>query len=136
MKSDTDIQSKALAVLRVVVGVVFLMHGGQKLFVLGIQGVAGFMEHLHIPLPMAAAVVLTAVEFLGGAALVVGLFTRWAASLIAFDMAMAILLVKWSGGFFNPSGFEYELTLLTASLVLALAGPGAASVDGALTKRE
>ena len=84
----------------------------------------------------AAAVVLTLVEFVGGALLVLGLFTRWAAWLLAIDMVVAILLVHLKKGFFNPQGFEYPLTLLAANIAIALAGPGAASVDGVIRTRE
>jgi putative oxidoreductase len=119
----------------VVVGIAFLMHGWQKLFVLHFAGVAGFFGHLGIPLPMVAAVVVTLVEFLGGIALVLGLFTRWAAWLLAIDMVVAILQVHLKGGFFLPQGYEYALALLAANIALALTGPGAASVDGVLGKK-
>ena len=49
------LQSCGLTVLRVVVGIVFLMHGYQKLFHMHIHGVAGFFGHLGIPLPLVAA---------------------------------------------------------------------------------
>jgi putative oxidoreductase len=48
---------------------------------------------------------VTAVEFLGGLAVAVGVFTRWAAARIAIDMAVAILAVRLGGGFFAPNGF-------------------------------
>ena len=89
-----------------------------------------------MPAPAAAAVVLTLVEFVGGALLVLGLFTRWAAWLLAIDMVVAILLVHLKKGFFNPQGFEYPLTLLATNIAIALAGPGAASVDGVIRTRE
>jgi len=135
MSNGSNQGSWGLTILRVVVGIAFLMHGWQKLFVLHFAGVAGFLGHLGIPLPMVTAVVLTLVEFLGGAALVLGLFTRWAAWLLAIDMLVAILLVHLKGGFFLPQGFEYALALLAANIALALTGPGAASVDGALAKK-
>lgn len=116
-------------VLRVIVGLVFLMHGGQKLFVYGFGGVAGSMAKLGIPLPGLSAVVVTTVEFLGGAALMAGLFTRWAAALLTINMLVAILAVHYKNGFFLPAGYEYALTLLGASLSLTLAGSGAAAVE-------
>ena len=123
-----------LAILRVVVGIVFLMHGGQKLFIFGFHNVAGFMQQLGIPLPQVAGVVVTLVEFLGGLALLLGLFTRWAALLIACDMLVAVTVVHLRGGFFLPKGFEYALTMLAASVTLALAGPGAGALDTLLRR--
>ncbi len=116
-------------VLRVIVGLVFLMHGGQKLFVYGFGGVAGAMASMGIPFPGLSAVVVTAVEFLGGAALMAGLFTRWAAALLAIQMLVAVLAIHYKNGFFLPAGYEYALTLLGASLSLTLAGSGAAAVE-------
>ena len=135
MSNGSNLQSWGLTILRAVVGIVFLIHGGQKLFVFGFHGVAGFMSQIGIPLPAVSAVVVTLVEFLGGAALFLGLFTRWAALLVAIDMVVAILVVHLKGGFFNPQGYEYPLTLLAACVALALVGPGAAPVDGMLRKR-
>ncbi len=120
--------------LRVVVGLVFLMHGGQKLFVYGLSGAAGAMTQMGIPLPGLAAVVVTFVELLGGLAIITGLFTRWAGVLLAIDMTVAILKVRIGGGFFAPSGFEFELTLLGAALTLAAVGAGSVSVDRLLDR--
>jgi putative oxidoreductase len=129
-------QSWGITVLRVVVGVVFLAHGWQKLFEFGFHGVAGFFAGAGIPLPFVSAVVVTLVEFLGGIALVLGLLTRWAAALNGFDMVVAVLVVHIKKGFITPGGFEHPLTLLAACVALVMLGPGAASVDGALAKRE
>jgi putative oxidoreductase len=115
---------------------VFLAHGAQKVFTYGHAGVTGMLGSMGFPLPGVLSVVLMAVEFLGGAALVLGFLTRWAAGLNAFDMVVAILFVHLKNGFFSPGGFEFPLTLLAACILLALHGPGAASVDGALAKRE
>jgi len=134
--SNGSNQSWGLTILRLVVGIVFLAHGAQKVFVLGHGGVTGMLASIRIPLPSVMAVVLMAVEFLGGAALVLGLLTRWAAALIGFDMIIAILAVHLKGGFFSPKGVEFPLTLLAACIALVMVGPGAASVDGALVKRE
>jgi putative oxidoreductase len=136
MSNGSNQQAWGLALLRAVVGVVFVVHGGQKLFLFGFHGVAAFMGQIGIPVPAAAAVVVTLVEFLGGLALLLGLFTRWAALLVAADMMVAILVVHLKAGFFNPKGYEYPLTLLGACLTLALTGPGASSVDGLLRKRK
>ena len=115
--------------LRAVVGIVFLMHGGQKLFVYGFDGTTNAMIQMGIPLPAVSAVVVALVEFLGGVALLTGLWARWAALLLVGDMAVAILAVRLKGGFFAPRGFEFELTLLGAALTVALIGPGRGPLD-------
>ena len=129
-------QSWGITVLRVVVGVVFLAHGWQKLFELGFHGVAGFFGGAGIPLPFVSAVIVTLVEFAGGIALILGLLTRWAAALNGFDMIVAILVVHLKNGFMKPGGYEHPLIMLAACVALLMVGPGAASVDGALAKRE
>jgi putative oxidoreductase len=115
--------------LRAVVGTVFLMHGGQKFFVYGIDGTTGAMEQMGIPLPALSAVLVALVEFLGGAAILTGFWTRWAALLLMGDMTVAILAVRLPGGFFAPNGLEFELTLLGAAFTLALLGPGRGPLD-------
>jgi putative oxidoreductase len=118
-----------LTVLRVVTGVIFLMHGWQKLTDFGVSGVTGMFTGLGIPLPHVFAIIVTAVELVGGAMLIIGLGTRWAALLISVDMVVAILLVHLRNGFFSPKGIEHPLSLLAAALCLVLAGSGAGSVD-------
>jgi putative oxidoreductase len=120
-----------LLVLRAVVGVVFVVHGGQKLFAFGLAGTAGFLGSLGIPLPTVAAVGLIAVELLGGLALLLGAGTRAAAALLAADMLVAMLTVHLRGGFFVPEGVEFVLTLFGACLALVGLGAGPWSVDGA-----
>lgn len=122
-------QSFGLAVLRIVVGVVFLAHGYQKLFKVGIQGVAGMFGHFGIPASGVAAVVVTLIEFVGGILLVTGLATRIPAALLAIDMLVAVLVVHMKHGFFGPMGVEFPLTLLAATICLALSGGGAASLN-------
>jgi putative oxidoreductase len=122
------LQSWGLTVLRVTVGIVFLVHGYQKLFTFGFHGVAAMLGHMGIPLPAFFAVAVTLVEFVGGLLLIVGVATRIAAAFVAVDMLVAILFVHAKHGFFNPGGVEFPLTLLAASICLVLAGGGALSL--------
>jgi|SRR5580704_16143422 putative oxidoreductase len=128
MSNGSGMKSCGTAVLRVVVGVIFLMHGWQKLSQ-GFHDVGGFLGSLGIPLPGLAAVVLTLVELLGGIALILGLLTRYAATFLAVDMLVAIITYHLKNGFFAPAGFEFPLLLLAANINLVLSGAGSLSVD-------
>jgi putative oxidoreductase len=124
-----------LAILRLVVGGVFIAHGAQKLFVFGLGGATGAFTQMGVPLPAVTAPLVAFVEFFGGIALVLGLLTRLAALGVATIMLGVILLVKSGAGFFAPRGFEFELTLLGGALALALAGAGDFSIDRRIAAR-
>lgn len=115
--------------LRIVVGLVFLMHGAQKLFVFGLGGTADIMGKLGLPLPFVCAAIVIVVELLGGLAILLGIFTRLAGALLAFEMLVAIIVARWHGGFFAPYGYEFELTLLGSCLTFAFNGPGRISFE-------
>ncbi|HEX9109387.1 MAG TPA: DoxX family protein [Longimicrobiales bacterium] len=124
-----------LMVLRVAVGLAFVAHGAQKLFVFGLAGVTGAFGHMGIPLPGVTGALVLAVELLGGLALAFGLLTRLASLGLAIDMLGAIALVHARNGFFLPNGFEYAFTLLAATAALTLAGPGALALDNVLGRK-
>lgn len=121
--------SWGLVVLRLVAGGVFIDSGSRKLFQVGIGGVASLFGAMHLPFPLASAVLVTLLELLGGIALLPGLFTRWTAALLAIDMLVAVLVVYFEPTFFK-AGIELPMTLLAVCIALALSGPGAVSLDG------
>ncbi len=121
--------------LRLAVGVIFIAHGRQKLFG-GLSGFGQYLESLGVPLPGIFAVLVALVEFLGGICLLLGLFTRWAALLLAINMLVAILRVHLPHGLTGPGGFEFPLVLLAAALSLALTGPQKLSLERSLLRRE
>ncbi len=137
-KTANDI---VLLILRLILGVIFIAHGYPKLFVFGIPGFANFLSGLGVPLPGFFAVVVSLVEFVGGIALILGIFSRWAALLLAVNMITAILLVKVKVGLIAPMdkpgvGAELDLALLAGTLVVLVFGPGSISVELGLLKKE
>ncbi|GBC78323.1 Putative oxidoreductase MhqP [bacterium HR08] len=121
--------------LRLAVGVIFIAHGRQKLFG-GLAGFEQYLESLGVPLPGLFAILVALVEFLGGICLLLGLFTRWAALLIAVNMLVAILRVHLPHGLTGAGGFEFPLVLLAAALSLALTGPQKFSLERSVFNRE
>jgi putative oxidoreductase len=124
----------ALAVLRGIVGTVFLAHGAQKLFVFGVAGVTGAFEGMGVPLAGIAGPGVALLELVGGLALIGGILTRAFAAGLAAIMLGALVLVHLPAGFFLPAGVEFVLTLFGASVALALTGPGNLSLDALLSR--
>lgn len=134
-----------LTLLRVVMGVVFFMHGAQKMLGwfggYGFTGTMGFFTNMmHIPYPFALLAILA--EFLGGIGLIVGALSRVAAFGIATNMVVATLLVHSQNGFFmnwtgqqKGEGFEYHLLAIAIAIVLMVRGGGAFSADRALSSK-
>jgi uncharacterized membrane protein YphA (DoxX/SURF4 family) len=110
----------ATLVLRIGLAIVFIAHGWGK--VTGIEGTAGFFAKVGIPLSSFFAYVVAAVEFGGGILILLGLFTRIAAALIAIVMVVAIFTVKLSQGFLG--GYELDFILLCVAIALMLTGSG------------
>jgi putative oxidoreductase len=128
----TDI---GLAILRIVTGVIFTAHGAQKLFTYGFAGVTGAFAKMGAPMPAFTGPATALVEFFGGLALIVGLLTRLAGFGLAVTMVGAIVLVHLAAGFFGPSGYEFPLALLGATVALAFTGAGRFSLDALITGR-
>jgi len=141
-KLITTDDNPATLILRLVLGVVFLVHGAQKLLGWfggpGFSGTMGmFTGYLHIPAPLAFLAI--AAEFFGGLGLILGFLTRIAAFGIAVNMLVAIATVHHSYGFFmnwtgsqKGEGFEYHLLVLAITAYLMIRGAGAFSVDHAI----
>ena len=124
-----------LLVLRLALGLVFIIHGGQKLFVMGMSSTAGMLANMNIPGAALIGPLLAVVEPVAGAAVVLGLLTRLAALAIALDMFGAILLFHRHHGFFVPMGIEFPMMLCVAGLTLVALGAGPFSLDHAIDRR-
>jgi putative oxidoreductase len=130
-------QSVALGLIRMIVGLVFVVHGAQKIFIYHYAGVVAAFHQMGIPAPEVSAAFAMAAEFVGGLLLLSGLYTRLAAIPVAFTMLVAITQVHWHAGFFaQGGGFEYPLTLLVANLALLIGGGGAFALDNLRVRRQ
>lgn len=112
--------------LRVTLGMLFLVHAGLKLFVFGPAGTVGFFASLG--LPAALAYLTMTVEILGGLALIAEFYTRIAAIVVMPVLLGAIATVHGANGFFfndAGGGWEYPAFWSVALLVQALIGDGA-----------
>jgi putative oxidoreductase len=120
-------------VMRLVVGYVFMRTGWGKLNNLP-QMIQNFTEW-GIPFPNILTPFVSGVEFFGGILLILGLFTRIPAAMLAVVMLVAIKAAKWENvdSLETLLGFE-EATYFAAFLWLAIAGPGAASLDQLLLR--
>ena len=126
--------------LRVSLGVIFMAHGGQKLFGLfggkGLQATADlFATKLGMTPGMLWAALASGGEFFGGLLVLVGFLTRFGALSIAVVMLVAMTQVHW-GAFFMPKGIEFTLALLGSSLALLIAGAGPLSLDMGIQQGE
>ena len=124
-----------LGILRIVAGLIFAVHGGQKLFVFGLDGVTGAFAGMGVPLAGIVGPAVALLEFFGGLALIAGFLTRPVALLLAANMLGALLLVHLPAGFFLPNGYEFVLALLGAVATLAATGAGRWSLDERLFGR-
>lgn len=118
----------ALLGLRLVVGTIGIYHGVQKLFGWwggpGVQGFAGFLETLGVPLPTLNAYAAGAAELFGGFLVAIGVASRLAALPFAFTMAVAIATVHRSAFGSAAGGMEFPLLVFAVLLAIALQGPG------------
>jgi putative oxidoreductase len=125
------LQPIALLVLRIALGIIFMTHGYPKLGHLrgGAQMQGFFIEH---GLPGYFVYVAGVIEMFGGGLVLIGLFTRPAALLLAAEMCVAIWKVHSGHGFFGVHDYEFPLTLAVSCFALATTGAGFISLDSLL----
>lgn len=124
-----------LTLLRLVSGFIFVMHGYQKLFVMGFTGVTGAFAQMGAPLPGFTGPLFAVCELFFGMAVILGLVTRLGALWFIVDMLGAIALVHFARGWSAPGGLEFPVLLLSASVAILLGGPGAYALDNAIAAR-
>lgn len=122
-----------LCLARLVVGVVLVAHGLQKL-AQGAPGTAEGFAQMGVPQPEIAAIIAMVAELGGGVLLILGLMTPLAALLPAVVLVGAVVVHAGNGLFVTEGGWELAATLGAACLVLGAIGPGRLSVDALLTR--
>ncbi|WP_426452701.1 DoxX family protein [Paenibacillus sp. S-38] len=123
-----------LLLVRLVVGLLFVGHGAQKLFGwfggYGPKGTGGWMESIGMKPGVLMAVMAGLMEMIGGALFAAGLLTPLATVLITLTMLGAIVKVHAQNGLWvTANGYEYPLVLIAVVIGIALAGAGAYSLD-------
>jgi putative oxidoreductase len=126
-----------LLVIRLAVGLIMAAHGAQKIFGwwggTGMQGWTGAMVRMRIrpAAPWAWASALA--ELVGGLMVAIGFLNPLGSFALAGSMLVAIALVHWPKGFWTTKGgYEFNLLIVAAAATVAIAGPGAYSLDGVL----
>ncbi|WHY77144.1 DoxX family protein [Neobacillus sp. WH10] len=123
-----------LLIIRLVIGLLFVGHGAQKLFGwfggYGLKGTGGWFESIGMKPGVTMALFAGLAELIGGVLFVLGLLTPLAGIMIAGTMVMAIVKVHAANGLWATSnGYEYNLTLLAVAIGIALIGPGQYALD-------
>jgi putative oxidoreductase len=146
VKASTFLQCPFLLAVRLFWGWQFMLTGWGKFH--RITGVIEFFQSLHIPAPAANAYFVSGLELVGGILLMLGLFSRWIALPLAFDMIVAYLtadkeavgalftyirhpLTSDIDKFVNAAPFGF----LLASLIILIFGPGKIALDTLLGKK-
>lgn len=126
----------ALSIVRLVLGIIFFMHGAQKVLGwFGGQGLSATIQMMSANLPVILAYMVAFGELLGGIALIVGFLSRLAAAGIFIIMAGAIITIHGKVGFFlmmpgrEGVGYEYNLALIAMSLAVVIGGGGCLALD-------
>ena len=130
-------------IARIVLGIVILPHGLQKL--LGMFGGAGFSKTIEFfvstGMPSFVAFLIIIAESFGALSLILGFLARFSAAAITLIMLGAIFMVHRANGFFmnwfgnqQGEGFEYHILAIGLGLIVIVVGAGKASIDLALSK--
>ncbi|WP_312114647.1 DoxX family protein [Brevibacillus reuszeri] len=119
-----------LLIIRLVIGLLFVGHGAQKLFGwfggYGLKGTGGWLDSIGVKPGVAMALIAGLGELVGGLLFATGVGFWAGAILIAATMLVAIVKVHGQNGLWaTQNGYEYNLTLIAVAIGIALIGPGA-----------
>jgi putative oxidoreductase len=124
----------AYTITRIVFGAIMIMHGWPKLMVMGPDRVGtAFVNNYGVPSWFAYLAILF--EVFGGAALVLGLFTRFFAAALAIELLIAMFAAHFAKGFaVGAGGYEYVMFLGFVAFYISIRGAGPYSADAKIGK--
>ncbi|NHN56160.1 DoxX family protein [Calidifontibacter sp. DB0510] len=133
--TTSHLRSVAVTAARVLLGVIFIAHGWQKLNTNGMQATTTAFEKMGVPAPKVSAWFAALVELGGGVLLILGAATTIVSLLLVIDMAGAFWFVHRTQGIFVPGGWELVAALGLGALLFAATGPGPLSIDRLFRRR-
>lgn len=133
MRGMETLTDAAILLARIGLGVVFVAHGWQKFFTLGLTRVGEQFAAYGVPQPHVTAAIVAGVELVAGIALIAGILTPLAGILLGADMAGAFYFVHATHGpFISQNGWELVVALGVGALLVAAVGAGRFSIDRVL----
>ena len=133
---DLDTAPYGIALLRLSLGLLFMVHGLLKVFAFSLSGTASFFESVGLPGFM--AYVVTPMEVMGGLMLVIGLYTRWVALVLFPILLVATVKVHGASGWLftnEGGGWEFPAFFAVATVVQGLLGAGALGLTSRIHRR-
>ena len=128
-------QGLAATLARIILGVIFVAHGWQKVFTNGMDATVQSFHAMGAPVPEISAWFAALAELVGGALLIVGLAVPLVALLLIVDMIGAIFVVHIDNGLLGEGGYELNLALIAGLLAVGIASQGPLSVDSRVMRR-
>lgn len=124
------IRETALLLLRLVLGVVFIAHGWDKMFITGPVETAGGFSAMGVPNAQFSAYAAGITELVGGGLLILGFLSTIVAAILILLMCGAIFFAHFGNGFFvSDGGPEFVLVLIAALIIVVVFGAGRVSLD-------
>jgi putative oxidoreductase len=113
----------SVALLRIVVATMFIIHATVRIYANTINQFGGFLETKGLPFGSTIVWLITIFEIVGGLILMLGYFKKWIAIGFIIMLTIGIIIIHigqgWFNGEFGTGGCEYSVTLIAALIVIA-----------------